>query len=121
MAFTPVHGVVKTDGRKMFGRLPYLSDHGQSYYLDILIWRLNVRLQKARYFTEYLRCLYRWTWAPCEDYENFTPVFHDGDEGWDDEPGDNGEEEEEDDDDLVNPEDEEEWFLRPEEVDDEFL
>ena len=78
-----VHGVVKNDGRKMFGRLPYLSDRGQSYYLDILIWRLNVRLQKARYFTEYLRCLYRWTWAPCEDYENFTPVFHDndGDEG----------------------------------------
>ena len=31
-----IHGVIKKDARRQFGRLPYLTEDGQTYYLDLL-------------------------------------------------------------------------------------
>ena len=31
------------DGRQQFGRLPFLNVAGETYYLDLLVWRANKR------------------------------------------------------------------------------
>ena len=38
-----IHGVIKNNGRQQFGRLPFLNVSGQTYYLDLLVWRANKR------------------------------------------------------------------------------
>ena len=40
-----MHGVIKRDGYHQFGRLPYLNEKGETYYLDLLVRRANARLQ----------------------------------------------------------------------------
>lgn len=86
-----VHGVVKNAAREQFGRLPYISDKGDVYYLDILVWRANVRLRKLPIFAEFAKALLFWTINPLEGSSRKVPLFEE-DIGMEDE----GDEDEED-------------------------
>ena len=101
-----IHGVIKRDARAQFNRLPYLNKDGDSYYLDLLVWRANARLEKQHLFRSWCTALWSWTNTPLEDFDRRIPVCL---------------EEEEDDnnteDDDNDGEEEAGWFLDPEEVD----
>ena len=110
------HGNIKTDARAQFsGRLPYLSCEGLTYYLDLLVLRANRNTQKGKFFTQFMKDLWAWTWHPFKQYNPVTPVFDeddledDGDADNDDEPVDD-----------ENPDDAE-WFQVAEDVDEEYL
>ena len=45
-----IHAVLKRDGSQQFGKLPYLTCSGDTYYLDLLVWRANARLNKIPFF-----------------------------------------------------------------------
>ena len=44
-----IHGVLKDDGKAQFRRLPYLTGNGETYYLDLLVFRTNAKLKKNVY------------------------------------------------------------------------
>ena len=68
-----IHAVVKKDGRAQFGRLPYLTRDGRTYYLDLLIWRANARLSNGgsvNLFKTFCYDLALWTHLPLEDFDH---------------------------------------------------
>ena len=74
-----IHGVIKRDARRQFGRLPYLTGDGQPYYLDLLVLRANTKLKKAPIIKAFCAALWRWTKTPLEDLDHTTPVWRDED------------------------------------------
>ena len=66
--------MIKRDSRSQFGRLPSVQQ-GQVYYLDLVVWRMNIRLgaqregQSAQYLVEFLRILRQWHKEPLEDFD----------------------------------------------------
>ena len=84
--------MIKRDGYHQFGRLPYLNEKGETYYLDLLVWRANARLQGMNLMEAFFRFLWLWINHPLEDWNLITPLFEDdGDEG-EEGSGDEGEE-----------------------------
>ena len=69
-----LHGVLKKDSRSQFDRLPYLTQYGETYYLDLLVFRCNCRLQKQHIFMQFADALWKWTHFPLSDYDRYTPV-----------------------------------------------
>ena len=61
------------DSRSQF-RLPSVQQ-GQVYYLDLVVWRMNIRLgarregERAQYLLEFLRILRQWHKEPLEDFD----------------------------------------------------
>ena len=70
-----IHGVVKRKARQQFGRLPYINQEGDSYYLDLLVWQVNQDLKKLDIFPEFCKCLYFWTHNPLENWSRKIPLF----------------------------------------------
>ena len=104
-----IHGVIKKDGQQQFGRLPYLTDEGNTYYLDLLIWRANKRLMKIPFFYAFSLDLWYWTRYPLEDFVHIIPVFEEFDVDDDDGNDDSAEEHEEGDGDDA-------WFIQADQV-----
>ena len=75
-----LHGVLKKESRSQFGRLPYLTQHGETYYLDLLVFCCNCRLQKQHIFIQFADALWKWTPFPLSDYDGYTPVRREEDE-----------------------------------------
>ena len=100
--------MIKEDGKAQFHRLPYLSDRGQSFYLDLLILRANARLQKIPLFKAFLTAIRSHTLSPNSSYNPIVPMREDED---DDEIENNAECEDE----VING-DEDVWFIYPEDV-----
>lgn len=102
-----IHAVVKKDARAQFGRLPYLTRDGRTYYLDLLIWRANARLSKdgsVNLFKSFCWDLILWTHLPLEDFDHtILPV----DEAAEEEEGDDGDDGEDD------------WFINADEISEE--
>ena len=96
-----IHGVLKQDGRSQFGRLPYLNSEGNVYYLDLLVWRANQRLQKKLLFHGFCSSLWAWTNTPLSFWNHTVPLWP--------------EEEEVEEEEM----EEADWFIDPEEVEDE--
>ena len=53
-----IHGCIKKDAHAQFSRLPYLTKDGSPYYLDLLVWRANVRLQGKHFFYSWCNALW---------------------------------------------------------------
>ena len=75
-----LHRVLKKDSRSQFDRLPYLTQYGETYYLDLLVFRCNCRLQKQHIFIQFADALWKWTPFPLSDYDGYTPVRREEDE-----------------------------------------
>ena len=113
-----IHGVIKRDGFSQFGRLPYLNNNGETYYLDLLVWRANARLKGIPLFEDFCKILWLWAQHPLEDWNRRIPLNVDepeelGEEH-DDEPEELGEEFDDEDslEDMVG----DDWFLAAEKV-----
>ena len=89
--------------------MPYISDKGDVYYLDLLVWRANVKLRKLPIFAEFAKALLFWTINPLEGWSRKVPLFEE-DVGMEDE----GDEDEEDGEFEENEEGE--WFVREEDL-----
>lgn len=116
--FSGIHGVIKRDAHQQFGRLPYLTSKGETYYLDLLVWRANRRLEKMPFFYSFSKDLWNWTHHGLEDWAHIIPPFEEDvldDEEHDDK--DDGEDEDVNDDawfipaDKVLDEDDDEDFV----------
>ena len=107
--FLGIHKVLKEDGRSQFKRLPYISDDGEGYYLDLLVLRANARLRKISFFYMFLRAIYQHTTDPLIDYDPTIPLRED--EEIQGEEVDVVEEEEEE---LYGEEDD--WFVYPHDI-----
>ena len=70
-----IHGVIKSAALAQFNRLPYLTEEGMTYCLDLLIWRENQNLQEKPVFTSFLQDIYFWTHFLLEDFNHISPVF----------------------------------------------
>ena len=70
-----MHGVIKRDAFSQFGRLPYLNGEGDTYYLDLLVWRANVRLQGELIFKAFCKDLWQWTHHGLEDWNRKIPLY----------------------------------------------
>ena len=74
-----VHALLKTDARRQFGRLPYLTASGQPYYIDLICWRVNTKLQRgedtAKLFKEFCVALNKWTNDPLDDFVHVVPMY----------------------------------------------
>ena len=104
-----IHAVVKRDARGQFGRLPYLTADGRTYYLDLLIWRANARLSAegpVNLFRAFCWDLILWTHMPLEDFDHTILPFQDDDE-------------EEEDDNIYDNGEYDEWFIDPADISDE--
>ena len=100
-----IHAVLKKDCRQQFGRLPYLSSLGETYYLDLLVWRANTRLKKSPLFLKFVNTLWLWTNQPLEGWERLVPVMEQETEGQDDLPDNNNYDNDSDGDWFVNSDD----------------
>ena len=103
-----IHSVVKKDARSQFGRLPYLTADGRTYYLDLLIWRANARLSAdgpVNLFRAFCWELIMWTHNPLVDFDHTILPFHD-------------DEEDEDDDDIFDTGEHDDWFIDPADISD---
>ena len=83
-----------------------MTRDGRTYYLDLLIWRANVRLSNEgsiNFFKAFCWDLILWTHLPLEDFDHTILPFIEEDE----------EEEEGDDNDDAD------WFIDPAEISDE--
>ena len=91
-----IHGVLKRDARSQFGRLPYLTGEGKTFYLDLVVWRANARLKDEPLFYSFCKALHSWTNNPLEDFDHTIPVR-----------------EEEEEEEVADEEDdvEEDWFV----------
>ena len=104
-----IHGVIKQDARQQFGRLPYLNSEGNTYYLDLLVWRANKRLANVPFFYGFALDLWTWTRYPLHDFLHLVPMDNELEDDDDDD---------DDDAEAVDVEhDDHEWFLLPEDVD----
>ena len=72
-----MHGVLKRAGREQFGRLPYVANNGDVYYLDLLVWRCNLHLKKEPVYEEFCKALLFWTINPLEGWNRRVPIFED--------------------------------------------
>ena len=117
-----IHAVIKKDARRQFGRLPYLTAEGQSYYLDLLVWRTNTKLKKAEIMKSFCVALWRWTKDPLKDWNHTTPVWNEDDDASDEEDVELEEEDDESDEDydLRVPRDDDEDDTAADEDDFEF-
>ena len=106
-----IHGVVKRDALRQFGRLPYLTVNGNTYYLDLLIWRANQRLQGVPFFQAFMRDLWTWTHKPLEGFVHIIPIFEESEDDADEEVDDH-------DDDDQEEEDDGDWFIPADEFED---
>ena len=97
--------MIKEDARAQWHRLPYLSDRGQSFYLDLLILRANARLQKVPFFFAFLKAIRTHTLNPNSSYNPLVPMRDDEDDD------DNNAGEVEEDEDFLGEEDD--WFVYP--------
>ena len=104
-----IHSVIKKDAQAQFNRLPYITQNGDPYYLNLVVWRANVRLRKENPFGAFCKDLWFWTHRPLTDFNYRVPIVTDEDVFDDeDEEGndyDNDIEDSEEEDDTV------EWFL----------
>ena len=82
--------MIKNDAQRQFYRLPYLSDRGQGYYLDLLVLRANARLKNRSIFYTFLKVIVMHENDPLVGYDPIIPVRED------DEDEENEEEVEED-------------------------
>ena len=114
-----IHGVLKRDARAQFGRLPYITSQGESYYIDLLVWRGNVNLKKLPVFPQFFMTLWFWTHRPLEDHDRIIPLFEENEDEDNDEWFDDDEIEDQDDYDEngFNDPTDLEWFLKSTEVD----
>ena len=85
-----IHSTLKKDGHQQFGRLPYLTADGDTYYLDLLVWRANASLNQVSFFKAFAKGLFFfWTKCPLDHWDRKIPVgvpVQEGDEE-DDEDG----------------------------------
>ena len=75
-----IHGVIKKYARAQFGRLPNLSSSGFTNYLDLLVWKTNVKMAKVPEFSQWCRALWMWTKHPLEDFDHIIPVWQEDDD-----------------------------------------
>ena len=75
-----IHAVIKRDAQNQFGRLPLLTSKGETYYLDLLVWRANRNLEKAPLFHSFAKDLWLWTHQPLEDWSHIIPVMEEEEE-----------------------------------------
>ena len=68
--------MIKNEVRRQFGRLPRLSQEGETMYLHLAVWRANVRLSKAPIFSSWCMSLWKWTRDPLDNgaFRNRTPI-----------------------------------------------
>ena len=102
-----IHGVIKRDAFSQFGRLPYLNDEGETYYLDLLVWRANARLQGKALFEDFCKVLWLWIHHGLEDWNRRIPLIEDQDEEL---------VEDHDDEDGLEDLDPDDWFLSQDKV-----
>ena len=69
-----IHKVLKEDARSQFSRLPYISDKGQGYYLDLLVLRANSRLKGFCVFYTFFKAILLHVHHPLEDYDPIIPL-----------------------------------------------
>ena len=60
----------KKDCRQQFERLPFFSNDGETYYLDLMVWRANANLKKILLFKAFCHTLYKCFLEPA--LENYT-------------------------------------------------
>ena len=75
-----IHGVLKTDARGQLKRLPYVTQSGGIYYMDLLVWRAKCRLKKLDLFQEFCHTLFNWTHNPLEGFCHVLQLWPDEDE-----------------------------------------
>ena len=108
MCFLGIHKVLKLDAQRQFYRLPYLTEKGHAYYLDLLVLRANARLKKRSIFYTFMKALQMHENDPLTDWNPIIPVHED--------------EEEQENDEEVNDDDEEvdvsvdDWFIYPKDL-----
>ena len=69
--------MIKRFARRQFGRLPYLTSDGSTYYLDLCVWVANRKLSKEPIWSNWCKALSSWTKQPLDDGEwsHYIPVF----------------------------------------------
>ena len=105
-----IHAVIKKDAHQQFGRLPYLTSRGETYYLDLLVFRANARLYNVNLFQAFCNTLYFWTNEPLEGWSHIIPVFEEDEDH---------QEEEDNTEDVVDEDPGAEWFIDANDVEDE--
>ena len=96
--------MIKKDAHQQFGRLPYLTSRGETYYLDLLVFRANARLYNVNLFQAF------WTTEPLEGWSHIIPVFEEDEDH---------QEEEDNTEDVVDEDPGAEWFIDANDVEDE--
>ena len=104
---------MKNAAREQFGRLPYISEVGEAYYLDLLVWRTNKKLLKLPIFQEFCKALLFWTVNPLEGYSQRIPIFEEADDE-EEEEEEEFNDQEDDDETIMYGKQEGDWFI-PEE------
>ena len=99
--------MIKNDAQRQFYRLPYLSDRGQGFYLDLLVLRSNARLKNRSIFYTFLKAIVMHENDPLVGYDPIIPVRED------DEDEENEEEVEEDEEFEFE---EDYWFVYPQDL-----
>ena len=73
-----IHSFIKKASRQQFGRLPILSNGGETHYLDLIVWRVNASLQRVPFFKAFAKTLYTWTnEEPLENWDRIIPTASD--------------------------------------------
>ena len=77
---------MRTAYNYIFYRLPHLTAFGQPLYIDYLMWRQNLRLERNMmgsskndqpgYFSAFCRALRTWSQNPLADFNLFCPTKH---------------------------------------------
>ena len=98
--------MLKNDAQRQFYRLPYLSDRGQSYYLDLLVLRANARLKKRSIFSTFLKAIQMHENDPLVGYDPTIRVREDEEE----------EEEAEEEEESEFEVEEDDWFIYPQDL-----
>ena len=101
--------MLKEDAHRQFYRLPYLSDKGKAYYLDLLVLRANARLKGKSIFYTFLKAIIMHVNDPLEDYNPYIPVREEEEE-------EEVEVDEETDDEDANNVYEDDWFVYPKDL-----
>ena len=100
--------MLKEDARSQFHRLPYISDKGQGYYLDLLVLRANARLKGKNLFWTFLKAIVMHVNDPLTDYNPYIPLRED-----ESEEDEEGNVEDDDEDDEIGDMEEDDWFVYP--------
>ena len=100
--------MLKEDARSPFHRLPYISDKGQGYYLDLLVLPANAHSKGKNLFWTFLKAIVMHVNDSLTDYNHYIPLREDEpeeDEEWN--------VEDDDEDDEVGDMEEDDWFVYP--------